>query len=496
MILSLYHQTFCFDLVGELNNKTTAWRFTDRGLRFIAKNVTVKQTQTSITSINGYNEILPNVKILTIRNQTVHFIPEDIEKFFPELQGIEIFNSSLKVLEQKDLKPFVKLRELWLNQNKLETLSADLFKFNTELRMIVLNKNRIMSIGKYILVPLTKLEIANFNNNNCIDKYAGFPHQMHELFIQIERNCSPPEMLIQVRVEPVKHQPKEPAQFELFRAKTEIRDLRAKLKSTEGKLNLSDNHLDAAIKNLFVASKALESHGNSREEFMSAPVESQFLDLACYTDIDFICEVDDLKIRYNNMKVQRVTGAGGQSISLGSITEIKIVEQQTLFLPSNLAEHFKNLSKLTVTLSGLFTIRSNVIKGLTKLEILDLSHNKIHEIPAFAFENLGNLLELDVSFNYVESIEDDGLKGLDKLQRLKLNNNYLSVLSAKPFENLKSLEQLLLQKNDLQIVDGNFLTVLTKLSEADFSKNLCIDSRFPDKSLTIIKNDILEYCSP
>lgn len=492
MIFALFGGTLCFDFPGERSANETSWRFTEKGYQFDAKNLTVNETfRTAVTTVNGMNEILPHIIILSIRYQTVHRVPEDLDKFFPNVEALQIFNSELKILEQKDLKPFDNLKELWVHQNELESLSGDLFKFNTELQLIVLNNNRLRFIGKYILVPLTKLEIANFNSNKCIDKYAGFPHKMHELFIQIEKNCAPPENLVQMfdaRAQAL-IQAKEP-EDNLTKFRNEVRDLREKLRQTEVKLNLSDGHLDAATKNLFAASKALESQGNSREEFLAAPTESQFVDLFCYTNTEDVCEVIELKIRFNDMKIREV-----KTMALDKIRKLSIVQQQTLFLPSNLAEHFKELTELTVTLSGLFTIKWNVFRDLRKLKSLDLPHNKIQEVPSNAFEDLERLTDLDLSFNNIESIDTDGFANLAKLQQLKLNNNDLSVLSGKPFENLKKLKQLFLQKNSLKVIDGNLLAPLTKLVTADFTNNECINISLPRKSLEALDKAIREKCS-
>lgn len=483
----------CFNLHGEKSVNLTSWRFTDKRFQFDVENLTLNIPNASVEAVNSYNEILTDVVILTIRSQMLFFVPLDLDKFFPNIQALQIFNSSLKVLEQGDIRSFGRLRELWVNQNHLESLSGNLFKFNTELQLIVFSNNRLKAIGKYILVPLANLMIANFNKNTCIDKYAGFPHQMLDLFVQIEQNCAPPENLLLARAETFKLT-KKPEPIGLEQANSEIKELRAKLRMTEVKLNLSDGHLDAAMKSLFVATKALESRGN-REEFMAAPTENQFIDLTCYTDAADQCGADELTIRFNNMKVREVLGSGVQTVSIEKIKKLSIVEQQTLFLPSNLAERFKELTELTVTLSGLFTIRWNVFKGLTKLTSLDLSHNKLHEVPDNSFEDLENLISLDLSFNYIESVEDDAFNGLHKLQQLKLNNNYLIELSGRPFDSLKKLKHLYLQRNDLQIIDGNLFNSLTKLITADLSNNRCIDMSLPRKTLSAIEKSIKEKCA-
>lgn len=146
-----------------------------------------------VTSINGQTGIFrhyQNVKVLSVHQQTVHFIPQGIAELFPNIEVISIVNSNLKSIEQSDLKPFTELTEIYLYGNKLEKLDSDLFESNPNIIHIDFSSNQLKFVGKNILKPLTKLEYADFEGNSCINKVAGNRSEVEELISESEYECT------------------------------------------------------------------------------------------------------------------------------------------------------------------------------------------------------------------------------------------------------------------------------------------------------------------
>jgi hypothetical protein len=78
-----------------------------------ASNVNISSRET-ITRVNGQSNFQGlSYKMLEIRDQLVNYMPEGIEVFFPNLEGILIYNSKLKKIEKKDLQKFPKLPNSW-----------------------------------------------------------------------------------------------------------------------------------------------------------------------------------------------------------------------------------------------------------------------------------------------------------------------------------------------------------------------------------------------
>ena len=109
----------------------------------------------------------------------------------------------------------------------------------------------------------------------------------------------------------------------------------------------------------------------------------------------------------------------------------------------------------------------NNLDGLSSLEYLNLSHNKLTSISEMLFEELSLLRVLDISHNRLTYIDDTPFQTLFDLQSLLVGYNDLTDLEITTgFENL---ETLAIQSNRLQ----SMVTVgmLMKLKNLDVSDN-------------------------
>jgi Leucine rich repeat len=167
-----------------------AWTFiTPGGKECQVMNFTITSNNETISSINGQNHSMPNIKTLSFDAQIVNFLPKGIDKLFPELEGLEIRNSSLKSISKNELQGFRKLKVLHLPYNQLESLNSDLFSNNQELLWIGLRNNKLEVIGEHLLTPLKQLKAADFEKNVCIDKSTAFPKEMADLKAEIKKKC-------------------------------------------------------------------------------------------------------------------------------------------------------------------------------------------------------------------------------------------------------------------------------------------------------------------
>lgn len=88
-----------------------------------------------------------------------------------------------------------------------------------------------------------------------------------------------------------------------------------------------------------------------------------------------------------------------------------------------------------------------LLKSLTHLQVLDLSHNQIKSIPFYQIRNLHHLTTLILEGNKITYLEDLGI-----------------------YE-LSSLAKLVVSDNDIQTVDANMLDEMDYLEEIDLSLN-------------------------
>lgn len=157
-----------------------------------AKNLIITKPNQTITSVNGQpasSFVDQNVKGIYVYSQTVNYFPRGSEKFFPDIEGIQIGFSKLKSVDKCDLESLRKLRHLYLHQNDLESLDADLFENNLELEVIYFNSNKLTSVGEFILSKLTKLEQAYFQLNVCINKDVWTKTEIPNLIAELRTKC-------------------------------------------------------------------------------------------------------------------------------------------------------------------------------------------------------------------------------------------------------------------------------------------------------------------
>lgn len=106
--------------------------------------------------------------------------------------------------------------------------------------------------------------------------------------------------------------------------------------------------------------------------------------------------------------------------------------------------------------NGIESMTSEDFDGLTNLEMLDLSQNKLTELPESVFAHLTSLRNLDLSSNQITYISEGSFKGMALLERLYLYSNQIETIHPAAFNGLDHMLELKLQ--------GNHLTSLPALS--------------------------------
>lgn len=124
-------------------------------------------------------------------------------------------------------------------------------------------------------------------------------------------------------------------------------------------------------------------------------------------------------------------------------------------LTQNLIVSFKRVVYFQITHSNLDEVRRFTFKGMTLLNYLNLSYNRLGIIHDFAFHglNLDTLLLNDNSDLQLQRRAFDGLQ----VKRLSLANNKMRLISFRNFQNLfDQLEILFLHENNMQYVSQEF----------------------------------------
>jgi hypothetical protein len=140
-----------------------------------AVNVNVTSRDETITSVNGQGpEAFDKYKfdMIEIFDETLNFIPQGFDDFFPNVHSLGIRYSKLKEVEKKNFAQFPMLYNLWIENNQIEKLPGDLFQANLQLSRVSFVANRISQVGEDLL-NLNHSVYIDFIDNKCISTYGG-----------------------------------------------------------------------------------------------------------------------------------------------------------------------------------------------------------------------------------------------------------------------------------------------------------------------------------
>ncbi|XP_028267217.1 vasorin b [Parambassis ranga] len=115
-------------------------------------------------------------------------------------------------------------------------------------------------------------------------------------------------------------------------------------------------------------------------------------------------------------------------------------------IPSGVAPSTRSLYLFA---NGIESLTTEDFNGLENLEMLDLSQNKLTELPDRVFEPLTSLRNLDLSSNQITHISEESFQSMTLLERLYLYSNHIKTIHPAAFNGLEHLLELKLQGNQL-----------------------------------------------
>ena len=116
------------------------------------------------------------------------------------------------------------------------------------------------------------------------------------------------------------------------------------------------------------------------------------------------------------------------------------------------------------------SIEPNEFEGLTGVRFLKVS-GAIETLHPGAFEGLTSLDKLNLSQNRIKTLEEGVFRGLNSLSSLRLHENRLTEINPDVFKDLAALEILAIHINDITTLDANTFSGLTTLTELNVGFN-------------------------
>ena len=151
---------------------------------------------------------------------------------------------------------------------------------------------------------------------------------------------------------------------------------------------------------------------------------------------------------------------------LQPIVKIDLSNNKIKSIPAEICQE-KEIVLIRFINNQLVTLPSELFE-LIMLKSIDFSHNKLIEIPE-TISNCSNLVEVNLQYNELTKIPNGLVNNLEKLEVLNLSHNKITHLPC--FKNLKILKKLDLSNNRIQNINKNCFINLELLENLNFFKN-------------------------
>jgi Leucine rich repeat len=138
-----------------------------------------------------------DVQAIAFYNQSMSFIPQNIEKYFGNIKIFHVKYTTLKTVSKEDLKPFPQLELVAYDVNQLEEVEGDLFDYNPKLHYIDLSYNKITNVGPNILRDLKGLTTVYFSKNLCLDRASLTSLDIEAVSREFTHQCPPSARMIE-----------------------------------------------------------------------------------------------------------------------------------------------------------------------------------------------------------------------------------------------------------------------------------------------------------
>ncbi|XP_036413577.1 toll-like receptor 13 [Colossoma macropomum] len=374
------------------------------------------------------------------------------------LTNLNMSHNQIKVIEENAFNNLVALQQLNLAYNKLTTIPDRLFQNLSYLTYLRLDENRIAKINPSAFLPLTSLVMLNVSGNSL--------HHIQEVQPLFTLPCLK-DLCIRSNG------------FSFFQT-TEVSNTSLKLKT----LDLSQNPLKVfkVTSNIFPDLEVLDL------AFIRGSMKWDVKDNSFFRNVNRL-NLNGIKMASEEMKVLLQTF----SSSLGVLKLEQIGEEKVKSLveaaciinsPKTLQLRFNNITSLSekelqfctnVTMLGFSdnnvqNVSILAFRSMTKLRILNLSHNKLKAVP-FAIRNISTLAILEISYNNMTTITRLDFSNLKKLLTLHVYRNDLRVVEDFAFRDLKNLRSLIISSNKLLNINGNLWFGLRKLEYLQLASN-------------------------
>lgn len=363
---------------------------------------------------------------LTLQNNQLQFLPDDLFEDQQNLESLWLQNNKLEKINQKIFKNLHQLRSLQLGSNEITEFEFGAFSNLQNLHQLNLQNNLLDTLLSHVLQPLENLTHLDLSNNKLtsLDKDAfQFNTKLSVLFLL---NNLLEELPTGV-----------------FRNNKMLTELNLQLNT-----KLSRIHLDV------------------------------------FNNLGSLLDLDLSDCSFNETSFDKHAFA-----NLTQLTTLNLARNKLTGLHPDWFVGLANLTHLDLSGNSIPTIENQAFAKLRQLNTLKLNGNQLIRIEANIFHGVGALKNLYLEDNQLEIIQPEAMRPLTELtdinlarNRLKFNEGLVNPLDGwrqSPLQHNLKLKSIDLSRNQIAYLYSDW-TFMESLSELILSRNLFTDLALSD----------------
>ncbi|KAG7189218.1 hypothetical protein KM043_008781 [Ampulex compressa] len=428
-----------------------------------------------VAEIRSVLEALPRLKFLDASHNQLEEIPFGALRGHPTLERLHLDHNRLAFLQRETFTAMPALRELRLRNNSLSNLLEAPFWNLPALKGLDLSENYFRHIEPRLLANLPSLRRLDMSGNAIgliePESFLGTPALEH---VNISGNA------LSV-LHPL-----------TFRHLTNLYELdvgwNRMLKIVPG-LPRNIEHLHMPM-NRIVALSNPSSQDLALSVLRSLDLSANGIERIPPGSLADLPNLRKLNLGYNSLRLAE----DGVFDGLTRLEQLDLRYNRLLTLHGRSFRPLRSLMDLNLRGNRLEVLRPDIFQENVRLQRVDLSRNNLAQIPHATFANTRDLRELyashntltelpgslhgltalqvlDLSFNKLNILSPETLSSLASLLELKLVRNRIRELREGAFDGLPRLSLIDLENNDLRVVERNAVRALPELQAVRLGKN-------------------------
>ncbi|CAH1991556.1 unnamed protein product [Acanthoscelides obtectus] len=396
----------------------------------ISNEITLKIQNSTLKNISS--NIFQNIRHIRYLylEDLVFTFPKNhtVFQFLDKLEHLAIINTNF-IMTKHTFKGLRNLKELYLLNNDIDVIEPGAFESLTSLQYLEITQNKLEDLTDIPACELKELKTLNLSRNH--------------LFALKRKN---------------------------FVCKSELNGMALKLNDQHLNIDKKDyisivdtslglTSLDISFNKIKVLGEAL----NYLKFVTLFNAQSNKLKRISNADFKALRDLEQTYLGSNLLEViESRVFEGKENLEIIDISNNKLqwisLKNIPLLRDLNLSRNFFKISVL-----------QNITRP-SSLVTLNLSMNKLDEVPVHIFQNFSSLEYLDLSDNHLQ-LHNSSFSGLKQLKALNIANNNIEVLPEIVFNELTKLKHLDLSGNKIQYISSENLVNVTFLEVLNISFN-------------------------